>query len=420
MRRLLLAFVVLVGCSRGAADDTGQQDDMELTSANSLDGVYLRMDLLAPDERSELDRLVETGVLAEKVGAFAIVFPDDRKPVAGAEAIAMITSGQASTFSFSGLPNSLLGSMSLGKYTALVNHAPVVAVHTGFGNDPDMGVQSQGPKAFFVERPLNKAPEPYDDDAIRPIRDVLVGLDPASSDGIRLMGYCLGAFKAANLTKWIALEKPALLAKTDVAVFGVGVDLPVGLRHVYQDAGNLDVFGRINSTAILATDVEPGRFHPLRDDVPTGLHMVPFDEAWKRQAWLDLLARPESLLDARPDADVAAKLARDAATVRTMQIEVALSAGLPTDVVHENRLHARATEIDLATYIVGKLGAGVAPDDIRKDAHVLDLRMRIDAYLATAAKVDAERTPASDTYEYQVYKERLAAAAAAVADAGKD
>jgi hypothetical protein len=427
---LALALSAGIGCA-DATSSTNTTGESQLTSANALDGVYLRMDLLASDEKAELDRLVDTGVLKEQIGQFAIIFPDDRIPIAGPDAEAMIRSGAVNTFSFSGLPNSLLGSMSLGKYAAITNQVPVVAVHTGWGNSPDMGVQSQGPKAFFIERPSNKSPAPYDDDAITPIRDLIVALDPASVDGIHLIGYCLGAYKAANITKWIAVKQPALLAKVDVAIFGVGVVTAPGIRNLYQEGGNLDTFGRINSTAILADDLVPGRFHPLRNDVPTGLPMVALDEAWKKAAWVSFLEQPESALDddglskieAATGIDLAtinAKLSLEAKQIPLMQIEVATSAGLPTDEIHEYHLRARATGVELAQYILASLAQGKSVADVKADAHVQELRGRIDAYVATALRVDSERTPASDTYEYNVYKERIAAAAAAIQDAGSD
>jgi hypothetical protein len=425
-----LVLVAGIGCS-DAATDTATTAEGRLTSANALDGVYLRMDLISADEKAELDRLVDTGVLKEQIGELAIIFPDGRKPIAGPDAEDMIRSGSVTTFSFSGLPNSLLGSMSLGKYAAITNQVPVVAVHTGWGNSPDMGVESQGPKAFFIERPANKSPAPYDDDAITKVRDLILAIDPASVDGIRLIGYCLGAYKAANLTKWIAAKQPALLSKVDVAIFGVGVVTAPGLRNLYQEGGNMDTFGRINSTLILADDLEPGRYHPLRNDVPTGLPMVALDQAWKRGAWAQFLVQPESVLDTDgltnltqatglDRATIDAKLALEAKQIPLMQIQVATSAGLPTDEIHEYHLRARGTGVELAQYILASLAQGKAAADVKTDQKVIELRTRIDAYVATALRIDSERTNASDLYEYTVYKERLAAATAALVDAGSD
>ena len=76
------------------------------------------------------------------------------------EAIEMIKRGEVNKMAFGGLPMSLIGSLSIGKYVALANKSPVISVHVGHG---DLGFYTHGPYTFSFVRSFNRGLIPHFD-----------------------------------------------------------------------------------------------------------------------------------------------------------------------------------------------------------------------------------------------------------------
>ncbi len=405
---LALLPVASLGCSADVADETDASE--EALRQNIHEAKFVRLDLLSRAEEAKLDAFVAEGVLAERHGAMVVVYPDARLPEAGDAVAAAVKSGRVRTLAFAGMPMSLKGSVNVAKYVAAVNREPVVAVHVGYGNMPDNGLLTYGPRAFYIERPLNASLTPYDDDAIEPALAMLASLDARRLPELRLVGYCLGAYKVANLVRRLGEKRPDVVAKTELVMLGTGVRLPEGTHGVYQRAGNLDQFGRINSNEIDDVDIVAGADHYLRDDAPDGMRLPTWSEVEERRALRAFVLSPASA----SYADAKAAFRSDAALARAVagEVDSAVSlrreadARLTTyvlDDMHRAKLDLWGARARLAVVAARALARGA---ELPEDAEMRGLAAEVETKRAALESLARGRSVFTDQIEYAAWRNR--------------
>ena len=173
-------------------------------SAHALDysffeQTFIDKDILSAQETQFFDQAISTGQITDLPGSYAVIYPDDRTPLIGAAAQDAFKDGSVRIMSFSGLPCSFAGSISWGKVIAQINNEPVFAVHSGYN---DMGVYTEGPVSFFVEREYNKYLTPYLDVILTVPYNLLNNANLPQRE-ITLIGGSSGVYKIANLVNWL-------------------------------------------------------------------------------------------------------------------------------------------------------------------------------------------------------------------------
>jgi hypothetical protein len=373
--------------------------------AGKAEAPYVSLDLLSPAEVAFFADAARDRRVTQQPGDFAVVFPNGRLPLLGAEAEQFVLSGGASIVTFGGLINTYAGAMNLGKLVAARNAAPVLAVHSGYG---DEGLLTQGPKAFHFERELNLLQLKYTDAAIAPVVKLLKRLEPRPTRPVTLLGYCLGGLKVANVAYTLSVERPEVLSSLGVMVFGLGVNLPPGLARHVQFAGSKDQFGRINTTNPLATFTLAGRSHSLRVDLPDSLPMVPVDRAFSPEyRRIDEPQIDAERLSAADLAEETAAMARQVAGADELVSEaIGLSNGGVSDQLHLLKMK-RERALLAARLIELRLAArAVDAEEERLQRELIALR-RAEAQVCLR---DFEylqrfrRTLHSDFLEYEVWK----------------
>ena len=233
-------------------------------AGGSFEKDFISTDVLSKTELQTIQNHVRSGRIRKNTGAFTVVFHDKRMPLSENMAADFFRNGKVGLVSFSGFLNTLEGSFHLGKLIAKINGAPVLAIHSGYG---DAGVFMAGPKAFFLER-----------EAYRPVLNLMKKTPAGHAPEITIYAYCLGAHKAALLGRYLEKSNPALAAKTNLLVLGLGINAPESFKSVTQLAGNIDRFGRINSTNLLVAEPATSKDHTLRLDLPEALRIPRADE----------------------------------------------------------------------------------------------------------------------------------------------
>ncbi len=414
---------------------------------------FVNLTHLSEGENLWLSNHKEAGTIEDQAGVYVVVFPDDTTPLMGEEADQFFLAGNVNFITFSGLPNNLVGSLNLGKRIAKTNNAPVLAVHSGYG---DFGVYTQGPKAFFVERLSNKimggmgAPildsfleeaafsdpnlldtiyaslrQPYVDDATNKVNQLLLKLDGEKIKELNIVAYCLGAFKAANLSYWLEQEQPKLLAKMNFFSIAISV-FPSKLFNLsYQLMGNRDQFGRINSTNPLAADILIGKDHTIRADLAIGLPIPPVIEMKRMASLRDQLLNPPKvetwdLLEIKIEMDRLITLYRQ---VDSFLLEAAnIANGGPSDTIHMMKLTWEKNIISsrIIELFQSRLDRFTAQPNSYHD-FFLKMLVPSEDYVAAwynkqsaaenlAAKikeVNGKRTSNSDLFEYLAWKKQL-------------
>ncbi len=254
---------------------------------------FTNSELLTPLEKTVIREALDNNHISEEAGNFAIIFNDETPPLFSHEAREYLKAGKVQHITFSGLTNTLSESLNLGKLVALKNNSPVLALHLGYGM---MGTFTKGPLEFFAGRFQNGQGDFYQDPALEPIKNLLMELDERIIKELNFTAYCLGGYKAVNLGYFLKEHAPSLLSKINLFIIGVGIiieDLPFAL--IYQEMGNLDDFGRINSTDLLKVNTIPGKIHSINTELKYSLPISPVKEMKLRAQILKLLFNSTTL-----------------------------------------------------------------------------------------------------------------------------
>jgi|GEM_PF-4431603 len=370
--------------------------------------VYNDSNLLTANENAVLAQMVSNGTLKDETGSYAIIFPNDQAPIAGVQADQIFRSGQIKIVTFSALPNTLLGSMNIGKQIAQVNQMPVLAVHTGYG---DIGVFTEGPTAFYLERLANMAESvtTLGGNAIVPLMKLLKSTPAGNFTELNFVAYCLGAYKAAQVGWQLETANPQLLAKTNLLTLGLGVFHSTHFKSVYELAGNRDQFGRINSTNLWETDIVIGKDHLIRAESPRALPIPPLYQVSTlrdRQ-----LLRSENLqLETFSDSDlqVATGLLADQITNFQQEIDEATSIndnGI-TDYIHWNKLNWELGRATRNYYQMAAAQANRASDQVVAQQHLARAQTEdsnLQQYKNNMTALLLTRTGITDNWEYSIW-----------------
>lgn len=372
---------------------------------------YTDISVLSAQEREFFEQEIKAGRLREDLGSISIVYPDSHLPLVGVLAEQAFVKGDVSIMAFSGLPNSFLGSMTVAKQVAQVNGLPVLAVHTGYG---DAGVFEQGPSVFFSERLMNRLGVAKSDPALTSALKLLKARD-LGAETVTLVGYCLGALKVGNLTLHLEKERPEIFKKLRVLSLGLAVFHSQKLQEKRQLIGNLDSFGRINSTNEWDAIVVPSSAHSIRTDRAAHLEIPSIETVFMNDnVWLPIA----------PDFGKSSELAslkeewrRQLQQVEAMLGEVvSVSSNGYTDQMHDHKLAHKQSYL---SYLIAQADLEILHREGRGDADPLVREAKLALQAAEKEMKEHQsdydyvsrikRSGTSDLYEYQAWKQKRAA-----------
>lgn len=188
-------------------------------------------------------------------GTVVVMYPLNNKYFVGAEAEALVVSGEVSVICIPGVGSSSVGAAAFAKHIARTLNKPVAGIVVGYG---DGSVYTEGSQGYFIGRSCNVAGTYY----VEPASQKVVDLYAAGARPSMLVGHSKGNMDMANaLFKMYNEGHQSWYQGVTFKTFGCGVNVPAGVGTFKQYIGTLDSLGYTNTVSWKNMTYVYGRYH---------------------------------------------------------------------------------------------------------------------------------------------------------------
>lgn len=227
---LMLALIIPASAAAGVADNT-----------------YYNVGCLTATEIAKTSGLLK--------GTVVVMYPTNNKCYIGAEAEALVISGEVSVISIPGVGSSSVGAAAFAKHIAKTLKKPVAGIVVGYG---DGSVYTEGTQGYYIGRSCNVTGTCY----VEPASQKVVDLYAAGARPSLLVSHSKGNMDMANaLYMMYHAGHQSWYQGVTFKTFGCGVNIPAGVGTFKQYIGTLDTLGYTNTVSWKNMTYVYGRYH---------------------------------------------------------------------------------------------------------------------------------------------------------------